>query len=707
MRHPRFDHSIRAALPLTILLLAAPVISAGAGAAAAKPETKPAAPAALADNAAAIPAGAQPTISIAEIQRGQRGYGLSVFTGTEPERFDVEVLGVMRNFSPGVSYILARLTGNGLEKSGVAGGMSGSPVFLDGRLAGAVAFSWPFTNEAIAGITPIESMRQLSGLTPLPLAPPPPPVPLADLLAGRVPPDLLTTQLARLQPRLVEGASSAVQWSASGFGERSQGLLRQALGSVASGGKAEPGSVPDDLAPGKAVAVLLVDGDFQLAAYGTVTDRYGDQVLAFGHPFLGLGPVRVPMATSEVLTVLSSQNASFKISNSGTIVGAFEQDRKTGIQGRIGAQAPMVPMVVRVNGERRREFRMRLAELPQFMPLLVGSTVLAGLESASYTSGSQSLDMQARLRLRSYGDLEIRQSFDGDNAGVEAAAFLLSIVAYLSQNTLEQVSLEEVEVELEQSPQPRFATLVGANASRTLVRPGDRVALNLDLVAYRGERFRHSLSLDLPEDLPAGRYSLLVGDGASVDAARLAMEPAEPVSFPQALELLRTFHSRRDLMVLGVYGGAGLSVAGEVMPRLPGSVRSLWGAAASGSATVLRTTVAQERREALDVPVQGLVRIDLEVRRREPLAGDGEKKEPPAEGAAGKTPAREGASKGQGARSTPPPRPGLKARATSGVPSGTNQSLQKSVVPPGTTAGSPAASAPGFFFAAKAAKGRS
>jgi hypothetical protein len=644
----RIDLSPRlVSLVAAALLAAAPVTAA--------PANKPA------DDAAAVPAGALPTIAIAEIQRGQRGYGLSVFAGTEPERFEVEVIGIMRNVSPDVSYILARLTGKGLEQSGVASGMSGSPVFLDGRLAGAVAFSWAFTNEAIAGITPIESMRRLSGLKPLPLIPPPPPVELSDLLAGRLPADLWSTQLAKLKPRFVDGATSTIQWSATGFGEQSQGLLRRALGSVSSGGRAEPGAVPDDLVPGGAVAVVLVDGDFQLAAYGTVTDRYGDQVLAFGHPFLGLGPVRVPMATSEVLTVLSSQNSSFKIQNSGRIIGAFEQDRKMGIQGRIGSAAPMVPMTLRVDGERPREFRMRLAELPEFMPLLVGSSVLAGLESASYTTGSQSLDMKARLRLRRYGELEVRQSFDGDSAGVDAAAFLLSIVAYLSQNSLERVSLESVEVDLMQSTQPRFAALVGANASRTLVRPGDQVTLNLDLVAYRGDRFRHSLSVDLPEDLPAGRYSLLVGDGASVDAARMAMEPAEPVRFPQALELLRSFHSRRDLLVLGVYGGAGLSVAGEVMPRLPGSVRSLWGAAASGSATLLRTAVAQERREELERPMQGLVKIDLEVRRREPLAAKDADGAKPEEGiAAGGD--GSSAEKTPAPKSAPPPRPDGKGR---------------------------------------------
>jgi hypothetical protein len=612
MKHLNFGLSTRAALLLAALCLgAAPAVAADPGP---TPDA----------GAAGIPATAAPTISLSEIQRGQKGYGLSVFSGTEPERFDVEVIGVMRNISPEVSYILARLTGKGLEKSGVAGGMSGSPVFIDGKLAGAVAFSWPFTNEAIAGITPIGSMRQLSGFKPVPLSPPPPEVKLSDILTHHIPQDLIATQFARLLPRFVDGAAPAVQWTATGFGERATGMLRQVLGSVSSGGKAAPGTVPDDLTPGKSVSVVLVDGDFQLAANGTVTDHYGDQVLAFGHPFLGLGPVKVPMATAEVVTVLSSSNSSFKIANTGKIVGAFEQDRKTGIQGRMGVEAPMVPMVVKVKTERPREYHMRLAALPEFMPLLVGSGVVAGLESASYTSGSQSLDMTAHLRLRRYGDLEVRQSFDGNSAVSEASTFLLSIVSYLTQNSLEKVDIESVDVDLAQTDQPSAANLVGANASRTVVHPGDHITLNLDLVPYRGERFRHSIPLDLPGDLPAGRYSLLVGDGASVDAARLAMEPSDPVTFPQALDLLRTFHSRRDLMVLGFYGGPGLAVAGEAMPRLPGSVRSLWGAAASGSAVALRAAVVQEKSETLAVPVQGVVRIDLEVRRREPSTGDDE-----------------------------------------------------------------------------------
>jgi hypothetical protein len=283
----------------------------------------------------------------------------------------------------------------------------------------------------------------------------------------------------------------------------------------------------------------------------------------------------------------------------------------------------MTPVTVRIAGvgSKPREYHARIADVPMFTPMLIGSSVLAGLDSASYTAGAQSVDLDARFRLRGHGDLRVRQSFDGDSAGVDVAGYVLAVAAYLVQNPLEKVSFEEIEVEVTQSAEPRTATLVGVNADRTVVRPGETVGLSLDLVAWRGDRFRRSLELTLPEDLPAGRYSLIVGDGSSVDAARMALEPTTPVTFPQALEFLRSIHSRRELMVLGVYGGPGLSVAGEVMPRLPGSVRSLWSAAASGSATPLRSTIAQEHREEVDVPMDGAVRIDLEVRRRDPVVG--------------------------------------------------------------------------------------
>jgi hypothetical protein len=573
---------------------------------------------------------ALPTISLDEVKAGQRGYGLSVFAGSQPERFDVEVIGVMRNVSADNNYILARLTGHGLEKIGVASGMSGSPVFLDGRLAGAVAFSWPFSQEAIAGITPIGDMRRLSdikgGIEGIPV--PPPPVPVSALLSGKVPPDLFERGLARLRPDVGSGAVASVQWVTSGFGPKSESMLRQALGpnmATSSAGQAKAGAVPKDLQLGSAVAAVLVDGDFRMAAVGTVTDRYGDQVLAFGHPFLGLGPIRVPMATAEVLTVLSSQYSSFKITNLGDEVGSFEQDRKAGIQGRIGQQAPMIPMVLSIQGAGNaapQVFHVRIADVPIFMSNMVSSTVAAALESTSYVVGAQGLDLEAHVRLRKYGDLEVHQSFDGDNAGAESVSFLMALSAYLAQNPFERLGVEGIDIRMSQTPQPRSATLVGANADHAVVHPGDTVGLNLDLVAFRGDHFRRAMKIDLPKDLPAGRYSLVVGDGASIDAVRLALAPAEPVSFAQALAMLRSFHSRRDLAAIGFYGGAGLSVSGEVMPRLPGSVRSLYSAASSGNAVPVRASIAQLVSEPISVPIDGMVRIDLDVRLRDGAGGE-------------------------------------------------------------------------------------
>lgn len=596
-----------------------------------------------------------PTIGLDELTPGQRGYGLTVFAGNRPERFEAEVVGVMRNVSPEVSYILARLSGHGLEQSGVAGGMSGSPVYFDGRLAGAVAFSWAFSNEAIAGITPIAAMRRIPadlpppappGTRPEPIpvaagpgwsdsaSPPPSPVSALDLATRRLPEDLLERELARLVPPLAGGAASGLQWSAAGFGAGTEGLLRRSLGTVAPVGQAPPEAV-GALVPGGTLSAVLIDGDLKLAATGTVTDVTGDGVLGFGHSFLGLGPLTVPMAGAEVVTLLSSRQSSFKIANVGPVVGAIEQDRQSGVRGRLGAVAPTVPLTLTVDGPERRRFEMRLASVPQLTPTLIAVATLGGLEAASYASGVQGLDLEARFRLDGGEELSLAQSLDGDGAGGRAAVLLLAYSAFLLQNEMAEVGLDGVEIEIQQSRTPRTANLVGAHAERAVVRPGEPLTLHLDFTAYRGEPFRRALELTIPPSLPEGRYHLLVGDGVSVDAARLAVERAEPVTLRQALALLRSMHSNRELVVLGVRRAPGLSVAGEVMPQLPGTVRSIWSAADPGGAVPLRLAVAQTESLSMPVPVAGILRVDLTVERREPLTAGGVGAAPAVEPIAG------------------------------------------------------------------------
>jgi hypothetical protein len=539
-------------------------------------------------------------------------------------RFDVEVIGVWENVQPETSFILARLSGQGLEESGVIAGMSGSPVFINDRLAGAVSFGWAFSQHAVAGITPIESMRRLVEVDAVPRsAPTDPPVALETIASRQTDKSALHAALQRLRPVQVGNGTAAPQWTASGFGESSRRFLQEGLGGVASAGRAQ--GFADSLQPGAAVAAVLIDGDLRLASSGTVTDRVGDTVLAFGHPFMGFGSLEIPMASAEVVTVISSLANSFKVTNLGEVVGAFDFDHAVGIRGRMGVEAPVIPLRIQMRGQKEQMIQLRLADLDQATPILAAIGLLGALDAVTEAVGSQSLDMVADFDLGSAGRLQIDQTFDGQSANLDAALFIFSIAGYLLNNDLEDVDLGSIDIEVVRHVQPRTLRLLGAHATRSVVRPGETVAINFDLAEYRGGTIRKSVEVKLPTNLPAGRYSLLVGDGSSIDAARLAIEPIAPVNFGQALEFLNTLHSRRELMVLGVFGERGLAVAGEVMPRLPASIRSLWSAAPSGSARPLRLAIAQQQRLRLSEPVEGILRIDLEVERRRPWSPGGEK----------------------------------------------------------------------------------
>ena len=579
-------------------------------------------------------------ISIDEIVPGQRGYGLTVFTGNDVERFDIEVLGVIRNLDPGTSYILARLTGHNLEQTGVPAGMSGSPVYIDGRLAGAVAFGWSYSQEAIAGITPIGAMRSMPKMGPGTPAHGPraasTPFDLRQLLAP--PRELVEEQLRALSPRLPRNATSGVQWSVSGVGDLATGMLRRYLGEVVPAGRTE---VTGKLQGGSPVAALLVSGDLQIAATGTVTERRGDEILAFGHPFLGTGPIRVPMASASVVTVISSRADSFKIANVGPVIGAFDHDGHTGVRGRLGATAPTIPMVLRVHaGEQAREFHMQVATVPQLMPSVIASTTLSGLQSASFFGGTQGLDMVARLKVSRYGQVELHQSFDGANAPQDAAALLVAIISYIESNSLEDVDLEGVEIDLVQMREPRTAVLLAARTESSVVGPGEQVVLQLQLASYRGGILQRSVPVRIPENLPPGRYSLLVGDGTSIDTMVLSsLEPVQPTSFAQAIKVMQSFHSRRDLIVLGIMDARGLAVDGEVLPLLPSSVLSLWSGGGQSTSTVnLRQVVFQRSVEPMDVPISGQIKVDFEVRVQDPvtalLSRLQDRRSPPAAGGA-------------------------------------------------------------------------
>lgn len=594
-----------------------------------------------------------PILPVDEIHAGQRGYGETVFAGGERERFEVEILGVLRELQPGTDAVMARLTGHGLEKTGVIAGMSGSPVWIDGKLVGAVAFAWPFATEAIGGITPIEQMRAIPQAGPWPAGAHATAVTVEQLALRQLPADLLERAAERLVAATGAGARGAVTWSVAGLGGAGLERLRAALPalSATAAGRAAEGGAPAELVAGSSVAAVFVDGDLRLAATGTVTEVEGDRVLAFGHPVAGLGEVSLPMAPAEVITVLPSLYSSFKLANSGAIVGEFTRDHAAGAVGTIGAVPRTVPFELGIGGPTPRTYRLRLAKVPQFVPLLAAIGALGALDVAASSGGTEGVDLALAADLGARGRLELAQSFDGPGAGTTAVLWMYAVLDFLSGTELAEVDVVAIEAKLEPWAKPRVAALVGAHPARSRLEPGETLELFVDLRGYRGEAERRRLSLEIPPDLPAGRYTLLVGDGTSIDAARLGLEPAAPVTFEQAHELLSSLGTTREIAVLGVLPGRGLSVAGEVLPRLPDSARQIWAAGGGGGARPLRLAVAQLERFPQPVPISGLVRLDVELARPTPSTGD----------------AAEGDAEGEAGAETPPGRTAGEGRERSGT----------------------------------------
>lgn len=606
------------------------------------------------------------TVSIFDLQRGDKGYGVSVFEGTEKSRFDVEVIGVWRNSKPELSYLLTRLSGQGLEHTGVLGGMSGSPVYFDEKLVGAVAFSFSFGKDPIAGITPIGAMRDVSvaagGLGRPAFGRPAAAVTRDDSTSaaspksglGRRPAwtDVLTahggspegTGLELLKRRLIlpfaqasaepgTPRSSAV-WTAGGFHGTARTLLESGLGPALAPsvglrstgfGSGAPASgtdatieelmqiVPSQLEGGDAVSVVLMGGDLVLAAHGTVTDRHGDSIVAFGHPIYSLGPIRLPMAESEVLTPIASVESSFKLSNAGRLIGIFDQDREPGAHGLLGVQPDLIPVTVTLRGLTDHRFDMFMADSYMFKPTLITLSTLSALNTVSFSNGYQGVDVKARFRLEGYDDLVVSQSFDGNQAATDAAIFVLTYAAFLELGESERASIVGVEIELDQALEPRLDTLEYVRADRRRVRPGDTVNLRLGVESYDGEHSIRPLPVKVPSDVPAGRYYLMVGDGTSMDAARLAIEPGEPRDLSASITKINDFSPRTSLQVMGLVAAPGLTVDGRPLPALPGSMRSILASGDAVQGTELRRL--GEWKEPLDRPLEGIHRVDLVVER--------------------------------------------------------------------------------------------
>lgn len=584
--------------------------------------------------AAAIAAAANPPewddaryLPLDAIRPGMTGVGHSVFEGAEIDTFGVHVLGVLRTAVAGGDIILARLSGQGLERSGVIAGMSGSPVYVDGKLIGAVALGWSNSLDPIAGITPIASMLALGERA---AAQPGPGAAARSALDPAVWERLRSVRGAEAWDLLAHGSAPAAGWTplalpvaANGLGERARGLLEDWLGgggfvTAAADGGAAGGGGP--LRPGDAVGVELARGDAHLGAIGTVTWTDGERVLAFGHRMLNLGAVAYPMTRATIFTVLPRRDSSFKMGATGETLGAITRDYRAGVMGEYGATAAMIPMTVNLSWpERETVLRFELLDSDLLTPSLAGLLAFNAVDSYHRGGGPGTLRVTTRVSTVDGRALESASVLAGFSPPGLLAGDVARLVGLFTGNPFEAVRLASIDVDVRQDPEIEAAFIERISVPAGVLRPGDTVPVDVLLRDYRAGETEYRTRITLPGTLSPGKHRLVVCGGG--DANRLERERA-PERFrarnlDQALEQLREDADSDELVLQLLNPAKTPVVAGRELPGLPPSLSTVLDSPRAGGRTgETAVGVTLTHRESVGKLLLGCRHVDINVEPR-------------------------------------------------------------------------------------------
>ncbi len=545
-----------------------------------------------------------------ELRPGMKGIGKTCYRGSEPEEFQVEILGVMRGISPGASAVLAKFSGGPLEQTGVFEGMSGSPVFINGKLLGAVAFSFPFAKEAVGGITPITQMvdafaetgqvgtgskvlLKKSMLWDYRNA-------LPETAVERSSEFFLSREDARLQPALVPYSGHALlpiasPLSLSGFSQatlerfgpqlRAMGLaVLQGAGAAGlqTGAKTNTAASRETapLEPGSNIIVPLVRGDVDASAGGTVTYVDGDRLYAFGHLLFNLGNTDLPMHRGRVITVFPSLQSSFKILETGEPVGSIRQDRNSGIFGIIGRQAKMIPIRVRMTTSRgvKKELKYEVARDRFLTPFLVNFTVFNSIVASERSLGVSTLQVKGKINIKGEVPVEIDNRFSADNNAPAFASLSVAIpVNFLLSFGYKDLEFENITLDISSLEDDRAATLDALRLDRSEVKAGDAVDLDLFYKRTNGEVVRDTYPVKIPADITPGPLSMLVADGSALMSsdAREMGDELIPRDLSQLIKFINNIRKNDRVYVRLFRREPGAVVRGEGLPGLPPSVLSI------------------------------------------------------------------------------------------------------------------------------------
>ena len=563
---------------------------------------------------------------VKDLRPGMKGVGQTVMVGTKLEEFGAEVLGVMRDVSPGRDMVLCRLTGCNLEHAGIIQGMSGSPIYIDGKLVGAVAFAWEFAKDPIAGVTPFEQMvkyvrasdRKLAaealdkGSAPV----------HASLSFNETLEETPAGGLANVStmPLQVSGGGAgmipiATPLAASGFSPRALAMLDRSLRPLGmapmSGGRAGEDIVKAEgdrpFAPGSPLSIAMVMGDFDLSGIGTVTHVEGDRVYGFGHPMFSLGNCQFPMMTGYIHTVYPRASVSMKMGSPLKVVGVIDADVSTGVAGRIGAKPDMLPMSVRVKPGKYADARTYNVQMVR-EPSLTSSLMMSVLTSAIDTEGNLPEELTARLRAEVAIDggepIILQDTFSGPRyTGPNGASALFGplagMVNILVKNPMAPVRITSIDCDVEIEEGRRVAAIESVRLLSETVEPGGTLKALVTLKPYKGEREVVEASLTIPEDFPEGSHEAVVCDLTNSSRRRFRNDPAlaEPRDLDGVLRSLRAqAEPKRTEVYLHVQTPErGLAVNGVALPNLPASARAAFGSKRQAPATAIRSDLIRAR----------------------------------------------------------------------------------------------------------------
>ena len=591
-------------------------------------------------------AGKVEIMHLSEVKPGMKATAWTVFQGTEPEAVPVEILGLWKNqWGPRQDVILGKMGGKA-ARTNVAGGMSGSPVYVNGKLIGAVALRLSvFSPDAICGITPIELMLEINDLdqsrpadahTPDKLLarmaePASPTESLGQLVAAAAPaaPPAPTPLMVPIEAPLVFSGFTSETMRAFALELQQLGITAVQGGGAGSGlvtNKPAPGW-QSSLNPGEPVAGVLVDGDMGVTGLGTVTYNDGKRILAFGHPFFSLGPINMPMSKGEVVMTLASQYQPNKFANATGIVGTLHQDRHSGIMGILGEESNMIPVAVKVRAlrenasvAREKDFRFNVFVQQKWTPSLMMMTLFNSLSDLNEFADEATYRLSGRIEMNGQSNLSLTTMQASGEQPVPAPMMLANWWGdkfnRLYLNNVKTPEIKRVSVTVDLLPERRIAAIENAWVANPDLRPGDEVPVKVFLRPYRGDAIQREFKIKIPEGIAKGDHRILLSDADTLNRVQNQAGMANRfLDLPETVSLINQERSNNKLYVSLVESSPTAYLDDKTLPSLPLSVLNVMQAGRAADRRVMTSpeTATEQMALPFDYVVTGSYSLRIHV----------------------------------------------------------------------------------------------